>query len=130
MKSRVSMIVAIISGSFCIYCVQDHGQPGSTGPVKRAAAQVVPESGPTMLFDQVLSPTAVSGRCVGPEFDITGYSTVIVHRTADTASTELRLGDAAGWVRLIPPQGTLSNMEVIDGRLGKTMRFAWGSNLS
>lgn len=126
MKSRVSMIVAIISGSFCIYCVQDHGQPGSTGPVSRAAAQVVSESGPTMLFDQVVSPTPASGRCLGPEIDISGYTTVVLHRSTNDPFTELKLGEAAGFVRFVPA-GPFSNMEVIDGRLGKILRVSWSS---
>lgn len=141
MKSRVSMILLIVLGSFCVYCVQDGARPadgpgnGAAGPVSRAAAQATPgtasdgDPGPTLLFDEVISPTPVAGRCLSREIDLAGYRTVVVHRPTTDSTTELKLGDAAGFVPFLPP-GAIPNIQVIDPQLGRILRFSWGPTLA
>ena len=139
MTSRVSMALLIVFASFSVQCVQDSawqgGAPGDrrAGPVARAAAQTSPgdpsdvTSGPTILFDEVVTPTPVAGACLSREIDISDYRSVVVHRPIET-STELKFGDAAGFVRLFPAT-TPSFIQVIDTQLGRLLRFSWGVRL-
>jgi hypothetical protein len=140
MKSRVSTVVLIIFGSFCVYCVQNGARQGAvgdgtSGPVARAVAQSIPgDSGDpvptrTVLFDEVVAPTAAGGRCLSREIDITGYRTVVAHRQLTDGATELKLGEAAGFVPFLPP-AAIPNIQVIDPQLGSAMRFSWQSTLS
>lgn len=141
MKSRVSMILLIVLGSFCVYCVQNGARPidglrdRAAGPVARAVAQSNPGTssdespGPTLLFDEVVAPTAASGRCLSREIDITGFRTVVVHRPTTDSTTELKLGDAAGFVPFLPP-AAIPNIQVIDPQLGRILRFSWGATLA
>jgi hypothetical protein len=141
MKSRVSMILLIVLGSFCVYCVQNGARPiddrsdGAAGPVGRAAAQTIPgtssdgDPGPTLLFDEVVAPSSVGGRCASREIDITGYRMVVVHRATTDSITELKLGEAAGFVPFLPP-AAIPNIQVIDPQLGRILRFSWGATLA
>jgi len=141
MKSRVSMILLIVLGSFCVYCVQNGARPidglgdGGAGPVTRAAAQSTPDTAsdadprPAMLFDEVVAPTSIGGRCLSREIEISAYRTVIVHRPTTDSTTELKLGEAAGFVSFLPP-AAMPNIQVIDPQLGRILRFSWGAPLS
>lgn len=143
MTSRVSVILLIGLGATSIDCVQDagwsSGRPGdrAAGPLARAGAQLAPgesadgDSGPTLLFDQSVSPTAQPGLlCLSPEIDLTGYRTVVVHRPFNDNRIEVKLGDGAGFVSLLAPGGTNTNVVTVDTRLGRLMRFSWGASLA
>jgi hypothetical protein len=84
--------------------------------------------GPTLLFDEVVAPTAAGGRCIGREIDISGFRTMVVHRQTTDTLAELKLGDAAGFVPFFPPAA--NPILVIDGQLGRLMRFSWGATLA
>ncbi|HEX6836111.1 MAG TPA: hypothetical protein VF334_06035 [Polyangia bacterium] len=133
MRGRLGFIVLVIFGSFCVYCAQNVVGSGSGGNRNGGGGGMVgnangdtcctppdPPSG-SVLFDNTFTD------CASPTIDVAGNRTIVAHGSFYGASVEWSFGGAAGWVSQTIPTNS-DEVLVLDGRLGKQLRFAWGTS--
>jgi hypothetical protein len=132
MRDKWPLIFMMVIGSFLVYCAEDvvmtnHGDLGMSKADAQMSGSCCDPSTPTTLFDQALSATTpdAAGFCYSDPIDISQYRTIVVHNGIGGSIEIQAKHGSAGFVRHKVLNSGDNPSEILDARMGTSMRVQW-----